>query len=120
MCVRVYISLQLLLNENFKAEKDVSFKNNVPFRSCISKINHTLKGNAKDLDTIMSMHNVLEYSQNCSVTSGKLWNYYRNKIDDVMLMLQLINQLSIEENLQEIQELDLEIKEMQIDHHGQL
>ena len=26
-------------NENDKAEKDVAFKNNAPFRSCISKTN---------------------------------------------------------------------------------
>ena len=37
-------------NENDKTEKDVSFKNNAPFRSCISKINSTLMNNAEDLD----------------------------------------------------------------------
>ena len=29
-------------NKNDKAEKNFAFKNNVPFRSCISKINNTL------------------------------------------------------------------------------
>ena len=29
------------------------------------------------------MYNLLEYSQNYSMTSGSLWNYYRDKIDDV-------------------------------------
>ena len=37
-------------NENDKTEKDVSFKNNAPFRSCISKINSTLMNNAEDPD----------------------------------------------------------------------
>ena len=29
------------------------------------------------------MYNLLEYSQNCCLTSGILWNYYRDKLDDV-------------------------------------
>ena len=29
------------------------------------------------------MYNLLEYSQNYSMTSGSLWNYYRDEIDDV-------------------------------------
>ena len=37
-------------NEIDKTEKVVSFKNNAPFRSCISKINSTLMNNAEDLD----------------------------------------------------------------------
>ena len=30
----------------------------------------------------MPMYNLLEYSQNYSMTSGSLWSYYRDKIDD--------------------------------------
>ena len=59
------------------------FKNNAPFRSCISKINSTLIDNAEDLDIVMPMYNLLKYSQNYSMTSGSLWNYYRDKTDDV-------------------------------------
>ena len=33
-------------NENDKAQKNVAFENNAPFRSCISKINSTLMDNA--------------------------------------------------------------------------
>ena len=54
------------------------FKNNAPFRSCISEINNTLIDNAEDLDTVM-----LEYIRNYSMTSGSVWNYYRDKIDGV-------------------------------------
>ena len=43
-------------NENDKAQKDVAFENNPPFRSCISKINNTLVANAEDLDIGMAMH----------------------------------------------------------------
>ena len=31
----------------------------------------------------MSMHNLLEYSQNYSLTSGSLWNFYRDEIDNI-------------------------------------
>ena len=70
-------------NEIDKAEKDVTFKKNAPFRSCISKFNNTLMENAECLDIVMLMYNLLEYSHNYSMTSGSLWNYYRDKIDDV-------------------------------------
>ena len=30
----------------------------------------------------MPMYNLLEYSQNYSVTSESLWNYYRDEIDN--------------------------------------
>ena len=39
--------------------------------------------NAEDLDIVLPMNNLLEYSQNYSMTSGSLWNYYRHEIDDV-------------------------------------
>ena len=29
------------------------------------------------------MYNLLEYSQNYSMTSGSFWNYYKDEIDDV-------------------------------------
>ena len=69
--------------ENDKADKDVAFKNNAPFISCISETNSTLIDNAEDVDIVMPMYNLLEYSQNYSMTSGSLWNYYRDEIDDV-------------------------------------
>ena len=59
-------------NENDKSQKNVAFKNNAPFRSCISEINSTLMESAEDLDIVMSMYNLLEYSQNYSMTSGSL------------------------------------------------
>ena len=66
-----------------KLRKKVTFKNNAPFRSCISKVSSTLIDNAEDLDIIMPMCNLLEYSQNYTVTLGSLWNYYRDEVDNV-------------------------------------
>ena len=37
--------------KNDSAEKNVAFKNNTPFRSCMSNINSTLIDNAEDLGT---------------------------------------------------------------------
>ena len=39
--------------------------------------------NVEDLDIVMSMYNLLEYSQNYSMTSRSLWNYYIDKIDNI-------------------------------------
>ena len=50
-------------NENDKAEKDVALENNAPSRLCISRINSALIGNVEDLDIVMPMYNLLEYSQ---------------------------------------------------------
>ena len=54
------------------------FKNNAPFIDCISKINGVKIDNAEDLDVVMPMYNLLEYSKNYRKTTGSLWNYYRD------------------------------------------
>ena len=64
-------------NKNDKVEKDVAFKSNAVFSSCISKVNNNLLDNSKDLNGVMFMYNLLEYNQSYSLTSGNLWNYYR-------------------------------------------
>ena len=43
----------------------------------------TFIDNAEYLDIVMPMYNLLEYSDNYSMTSGSFWNYYRDKVDDV-------------------------------------
>ena len=65
-------------------EKNVAFKNNGPFRSCITKINRTLIENAEDLHIVIPIYNLLEYSQIYSTTSENLWKLIRNRdeIDD--------------------------------------
>ena len=54
----------------------MTLKNNAPFISCISKINGELVENAEDLDIVIPMYNLLEYSKNYEKTSGSLFNYY--------------------------------------------
>ena len=36
--------------------------------------------NAKDVDVVMLMYNVIQSSDNYSTTSGRLWQYYREEI----------------------------------------
>ena len=62
--------------------KKLNFKDNASFWSYISKINNTFKDNAEDLDIFIPMYTLLEYSDNYSVTSESLWNFYRDKIND--------------------------------------
>ena len=45
-------------------------------------MNNTFIDNAEDLDIVMLMYNLLEYSGNYSMTSGNLWNYYRHEVND--------------------------------------
>ena len=52
------------------------------FRSCISKIINTFINNAEDLDIVMPINSLLKYSDNYSMTSGNLWNSYRDEIND--------------------------------------
>ena len=66
-------------NDDKKRNKKVIFKKNGPYRSCISKINDTYRGNAEDLDIVMPMYNLLEQSDDFSMKSGSLWNYLKVK-----------------------------------------
>ena len=40
---------------------------------------------AEDLDVVMLICNLIEYSQNYSKTSGSLWNYYRDEPNSTMV-----------------------------------
>ena len=46
-----------------KRNRSVILKNNAPFVSCITRINGELIEDADDLDIVMSMYNLLEYSK---------------------------------------------------------
>ena len=53
--------------------KKVVFKNCAPFTKCISEINNKQADNAKDIDIVMPMYNLIEYSNNYSKTPRNLW-----------------------------------------------
>ena len=58
--------------------KKVIFKYCAPFTDCISKINNTQVDNAKDIDIVMPMYNLIEYSANYYKTSGSLRQYCKD------------------------------------------
>ena len=62
--------------------KGVIFKNCAPFTNCKSEINNIEIGNVKDIDKVMPMYDLIEFSDNYSKTSGTLWQYYRDESDD--------------------------------------
>ena len=64
--------------------KGVLFKNCAPFTNCISKINNTQVDNTKDIDIVMPMYNLVEYTDNYSKTSGSLWQCFRYEPNDVL------------------------------------
>ena len=65
-------------NNANKRNKNLAFKNNAPF----IKINGVKIDDAEDLDVVMAMYNLLDYSQNYRKTTGSLWNYYRDEPSD--------------------------------------
>ena len=58
--------------------KKVIFKNCAPFTNCISEINNTQIDNAKDIDIVMPMYNLIEYSDNYARSTGNLWQYCKD------------------------------------------
>ena len=72
------------------ANKKVIFKNCSPFTYCISEINNTQIDNAKDIDTVMPMYNLIEYSDIYAKITGSLWQYCkdipaRNANDEIII-----------------------------------
>ena len=65
-----------------KQDRPVILKNNAPFVSCITRINGELIKDADDLDVVMHMYNLLEYSKNYRKTTGSSYSYYRDELDD--------------------------------------
>ena len=57
----------------------VVFKSCAPSTKCITKIDETTIDDAEDLDLVMSMYNLREYSSNYSETAGSLWVYSKDE-----------------------------------------
>ena len=65
-----------------KRNRPLILKNNAPFVSCIAKINGELIEDADDLDIVMPMYTLLEYSKNYRKTIGSLYHYCRDELSD--------------------------------------
>ena len=53
------------------ANKKIIFKNCVPFTNCISRISNTQIDDAHDIDVLMPIYNLIEFSGNYS----NIWNF---------------------------------------------
>ena len=81
-------------NNNNNKNKAVAFKSNAPFINCISKVNSIKIDNAGDLDVVMPMYNLLEYSK--QVLCGIII-----EMNQLILFLLILNLLNIKQVLQE-------------------
>ena len=64
------------------ANTKVGFKNCPPFRECTTEINHTFIDKAEHINIAMPMYDLIEYSDNYSDTSGSLWQFKRDEIEE--------------------------------------
>ena len=62
--------------------KGIAFKNCAPFTISTREINNTQIDNCKDIDIIMPMYNLIEYSDAYAKIFGTLWKYYRDEPSD--------------------------------------
>ena len=67
--------------------KELVFKNSAPFISCKTKINNILTDNAEDLDIVMPMYNLIEYSKNYS---KQVKNYSHQQVYGIILEMNQI------------------------------
>ena len=58
---------------------EVAIKNRAPFINCNANIERTKVEDVQDLDFLMRMYNLLEYSSNYSKTKNTLWFYSKDK-----------------------------------------
>ena len=56
------------------------FKNCAPFKNCSTEINDTFVDYASVINVIMSMYNLIEYTENYFDTSGSVWDFKRDEI----------------------------------------
>ena len=64
-CIVVQATIVIEEGNNIDLKnRSLTLKNNAPSISCISKINIVLIDNAEDLDVVMLIYNLIEYSKN--------------------------------------------------------
>ena len=61
------------------ASTNVAFKNSAPLARCVTHINDEQVETAENLDIIMPMYNLIEYSDNYADSSGSLYQFKRDE-----------------------------------------
>ena len=77
----------ILVTENITGSGDlantkVAFKSCTPFKACRTEINDVFNIEADNIQIVVHMYNLIEYSDNHSDISGSLWQFKRNEIND--------------------------------------
>ena len=67
--------------------KGIIFNDCAPFTKCISRMYNTETDHVQDIDIVMPMYNLIEYSNIYSKTSGSLWQYYKDEPNDNLQMI---------------------------------
>ena len=79
-----YSDAYILVTEDMKvagvaADTNVAFKNCTPFTRCVTHINDEHVETAENLDIVMPMYNLIEYSDNYADSSGSLYQFKRDE-----------------------------------------
>ena len=67
-------------NQPLAAATLVAFTNSAPFKDCRTEISDTFVDYADFINITMPMYNLIEYSDNYSDTSGRLWGFKRHEV----------------------------------------
>ena len=63
----------------------VAFKNCASFRKCRTEINETFIDEAEHINIAMPTNNLIESTDNYSDTSGSLWQFKRDEIEEILI-----------------------------------
>ena len=79
-----YLDVYVLVTGDIKvadvaANTNVAFKNYAPFTRCVTHINGEHVETPENLDIIMPMYNLIEYSDNYADSSGSLYQFKRDE-----------------------------------------
>ena len=79
-----YSNVYILVTGDIKvadvaANTNVAFKNCAPFTRCVTHINYEHVETAENLNIIMPMYNLIEYSDNYADSSGSLYQFKRDE-----------------------------------------
>ena len=81
----IHVKETITVNSTAAADADASntnkkvlFKIFAPFINRVSEINNTQIDKAKDIDIVMPLYSLIEYSDNYLKTSGSLWRYCKD------------------------------------------
>ena len=56
----------------------ICFKNDAPFTRCVTHLNYEHVETAENLNLVMNLYNLIEYSDNCQESTASLWQYKRD------------------------------------------